>query len=367
MKDVAAVVAMLLASAVFNLASRFTLHCDMDEFADRLVPLRRNLDQGMPAFEGAPFMKTAPLAHVMLSNDTALVPEVVDDVALGRRMAEHHFPFVLRNVSSVGALHRRWSRRHLLSQEAGSTEFRVTPYRDKRYKYVNLNLWERTRRETPHLAEALAARDDFASRYVNHTLAWLLRHHNDSSINEGRIYATAAQTNHSVVRQETLQEAFEEFASPILDGRWSHGTRHMRMGFQEVHFGFHLDLSSNFIAQIEGTKRVVLFHPLEETRLAWERDEDHPYFRQGSFWPRDVFGEAASFADVRAMQVALSPGDVLFIPAFWFHYVETLPSPGDPPLWLTVNQWVEELDPGSLRCPPPRQLGEILTAPWEGD
>ena len=38
-----------------------------------------------------------------------------------------------------------------------------------------------------------------------------------------------------------------------------------------------------------------------------------------------------------------------------------------PPLWLTVNQWVEELDPGSLRCPPPRQLGEILTAPWEGD
>ena len=65
----------LVAVVAFRLASLFSAHCDLDEFGARLAPLQRRLDQGLPAFEGAPALASMPLPEVMADPTAAPIPE----------------------------------------------------------------------------------------------------------------------------------------------------------------------------------------------------------------------------------------------------------------------------------------------------
>ena len=343
-----AVVAAAVAVVAVRLAPLFSPYCDYDELAHRLVPLRRRLDEGVPVFEGAPAAQTAPLTSVMSepsAGGEAPIPEV-EGVGLAREMMEHHLPFVLRNVSSVAALHRRW-RRGFLSREAGSTEMFVDTYEGLRLRYVGREAAERVRRGA---ARAMEASGDHPREAPNMTLSELLEEM------PRRVYAMKAE-DASFPEEALVQASLGEAVEPLLEGRWRRrNTTELRMGFGEVHYGLHWDLPGNFLAQVAGRKRVVVFHPLQESRLPWQRERNHPHFRQSPLWPRDVFDDpfAVSFGHVEAMQAWLEPGDVLYLPPVWFHYIEALPVEG---WWVTVNQWLEEESPGGgLRCPPRREL-----------
>ena len=75
----------------------------------------------------------------------------------------------------------------------------------------------------------------------------------------------------------------------------------------------------NLLVQVTGRKRVVLFSPQDATNLylcgdkSQVLDIDHPDL---SAFPR--------FAEVKWYECYLEPGDVLFIPALWFHNVVAL-------------------------------------------
>lgn len=374
MNDIAFASCILLLAVAYVVVPRFSPYCDHDEFADRMVPLQRQLYEGVPIFKDAPPVQTAGLEKVMsrgTGRDLAQVPEV--DEVLGRKLAGYHLPFVLRNVSSIAALHRRWTRQYLTG-EAGGTPMLINTYRDKRAQYVNFEPLEAMRKETPDLAETLMAREDYPADHPDQTLAWLFQHHNDSALNHGRVYAMKKDDD-DFIDEPLVQEAFD-FSDSILDERWSRGkSSEFRLGFRELHYGMHLDFLPNFMAQVAGTKHVVLIHPLEEGRVPWERNARHPQFRQSSIWPRDIFGDptAVSFSDIQALQVTLSPGDVVFIPPIWMHYIESFPHdaappaaaphaapPGSPPFWITLNQWATELYPTRMQCPP-RALRDIFS------
>lgn len=125
----------------------------------------------------------------------------------------------------------------------------------------------------------------------------------------------------------------------------------VRVGFAELQYGTHFDDFSNFLAQVEGVKRIVLFHPLEESKLSWQSDPDHPHFRDTDMWPREeVHRRNTAFRSARALQVTLQPGDVLFIPPLWFHYVEAYRPSAAVPFWLSVNLWADGRD-GRYMCP----------------
>lgn len=83
----------------------------------------------------------------------------------------------------------------------------------------------------------------------------------------------------------------------------------------------HHDLTNNFLCQIVGRKRVKLVPP-SETRLLYNdrhvfsaiRDLDRP----------DLASRFPLAANVRAYDVLLNPGDILFIPVGWWHQVRAL-------------------------------------------
>mmetsp|Transcript_16549 Transcript_16549/g.41848 ORF Transcript_16549/g.41848 Transcript_16549/m.41848 type:complete len:426 (+) Transcript_16549:147-1424(+) len=90
----------------------------------------------------------------------------------------------------------------------------------------------------------------------------------------------------------------------------------LRVGSPGLHLWTHYDTMDNALVQIVGTKRVVLFPP---------SDADSLYLKGDKSMVLDIDNPDLSqfplFDDVHPFECALLPGDLLFIPALWFHNV----------------------------------------------
>ncbi|KAI5457239.1 hypothetical protein BGZ63DRAFT_427960 [Mariannaea sp. PMI_226] len=81
----------------------------------------------------------------------------------------------------------------------------------------------------------------------------------------------------------------------------------------KVNMWLHYDVMANVYAQIRGSKRMVLFPPTDVSHLAFA-----PGASSSSL---DVFSalEKHQLAGTHPHEALLKPGDVLFLPAMWFH------------------------------------------------
>jgi len=92
-----------------------------------------------------------------------------------------------------------------------------------------------------------------------------------------------------------------------------------RISSEGMQLWTHYDVMDNFLIHIKGSKRVVLFHPDQALNLYLSGDKsqvvdiDNPDL--------DTF---PNFANAVRYECLLQPGDVLFIPALWFHNVIAL-------------------------------------------
>jgi ribosomal protein L16 Arg81 hydroxylase len=111
----------------------------------------------------------------------------------------------------------------------------------------------------------------------------------------------------------------------------------------------HYDMFQNFYQQVIGRKRFLLIAPSAHAKLALY-PAIHPAHRSAQLRVRKVDSAATSIDSaatsgptaqqpppqhlLEAMEVVLEPGEVLYIPAMWFHQVETLDE-----LAVSVNVW----------------------------
>ncbi|KAG7463890.1 hypothetical protein MATL_G00181450 [Megalops atlanticus] len=153
---------------------------------------------------------------------------------------------------------------------------------------------------------------------------------------------------------------FEDKASMFEDVVWSDFGYPGRNGQQSTlwvgtagaNTPCHLDsYGCNLVLQVQGRKRWHLFPPedtdcLYPTRIPYEESS---VFSQVNVVQPDhtVF---PAFSGARAHVVTLEPGQVLFVPRHWWHYVESL-----DPITVSINSWIEmEADDES-------RVGEALT------
>ncbi|XP_075412442.1 HSPB1-associated protein 1 [Tenrec ecaudatus] len=110
------------------------------------------------------------------------------------------------------------------------------------------------------------------------------------------------------------------------------------IGSLGAHTPCHLDsYGCNLVLQVQGRKRWHLFPPedtprLYPTRIPYEESSVfsrvnvvHPDLRH---FPR--------FREARRHTVTLGPGQVLFVPRHWWHYVESI-----DPVTVSINSWIE--------------------------
>jgi hypothetical protein len=89
-----------------------------------------------------------------------------------------------------------------------------------------------------------------------------------------------------------------------------------------VNTPLHYDGSSNFLAQLRGRKRVLLFHPRHSFRL-YPYPVGHPLDNYSMVADPDApdLSRFPAVACAQGVEAILEAGDVLWLPAYWWHYV----------------------------------------------
>ncbi|KAL7881637.1 hypothetical protein AOLI_G00084850 [Acnodon oligacanthus] len=127
---------------------------------------------------------------------------------------------------------------------------------------------------------------------------------------------------------------WSDFGYPGRDGREST----LWIGTNGANTPCHLDsYGCNLVFQVQGRKRWHLFPPedaecLYPTRIPYEESS---VFSQVSVIKPDLCRFPA-FRRARAHIVTLQPGQVLFVPRHWWHYVESI-----DPVTVSINSWIE--------------------------
>ena len=98
----------------------------------------------------------------------------------------------------------------------------------------------------------------------------------------------------------------------------------------------HYDGTSNFLCQLTGRKRLLLFSPAESWRL-YPYPATHPMY---AFAMVDIenpdLDRFPSFQHCRGVEAVLEPGDALFLPSHWWHYVKQF----DGEETISLNFWI---------------------------
>ena len=96
----------------------------------------------------------------------------------------------------------------------------------------------------------------------------------------------------------------------------------------------HYDISQNFHAQVKGRKRVLLFAPQQTDLLyPFPAHSKIPHISQIDI-DRPDLQKFPKFQKTRCFECTIEPGEMLFIPVFWWHQVYCLDK-----LNLSVNFW----------------------------
>jgi hypothetical protein len=115
----------------------------------------------------------------------------------------------------------------------------------------------------------------------------------------------------------------------------------------------HYDVQDNFYAQLYGHKRFILFPP-EQNRDLYLNGFLHSAAQQAQVdLEHPDLDKYPRFKNAAALDAFLEPGDVLFLPALWFHHVIALDLSFSVSIWSkneeTMHMWEAEKEVPPIR------------------
>ncbi|XP_065222718.1 hypoxia-inducible factor 1-alpha inhibitor-like isoform X1 [Planococcus citri] len=110
----------------------------------------------------------------------------------------------------------------------------------------------------------------------------------------------------------------------------------------------HYDEQQNFYAQLRGYKRIMLFKPSQFENL-YPHPVHHPYDRQTQIdFENPDYEKFPRFKNLSGFETIIEPGEVLYIPMYWFHHVESLIQAD---YTMSINFWYKAPPTGQIVYP----------------
>lgn len=126
------------------------------------------------------------------------------------------------------------------------------------------------------------------------------------------------------VMQQSIPERFPELMHNLVIPEWvpDKGTISLNLWFGcGTRTPLHYDNANNYFAQVYGEKHFVIFSPHDSKYLyPFEIQTPTPHLSQVDVGAPDLRNHE-QFANAAALEFTVSQGEVLFLPAFWWHYV----------------------------------------------
>jgi len=260
----------------------------------------------------------APLLDVLTDDDVAPLPILAPGDPRITRLVARGVSFVVRGVHiglSLEALVARWP--HTAGKVA---RWRGYNYMPKKPAGRLVVLSEGGSIEEATLAEGAAVVQQEAHDEHART-----------------IWSAAAPAE--LLADPALRQLFAAVPDPmggLGDGEASTRFLHVRLGARSMDTTTHRDHVHQLVAVANGRKRFVVVHPAFKEHLGVPTDDGpHPFtaacnLSAAADEPARLLTEHPQIGEVQARQHALVPGDVLFLPRHWFHYVRTDDALVDP-------------------------------------
>lgn len=124
------------------------------------------------------------------------------------------------------------------------------------------------------------------------------------------------------LNQQSIPERFPELVAelrePAIMPPGSVQKLYLWLGSKGNVSSLHFDRPNNFLVQLHGRKRLVLFAPQEHARLYPSPTISH--FSRVDIEQPDL-AQFPAYADAQGYEVVLEAGDTLYMPPFWWHQV----------------------------------------------
>lgn len=231
--------------------------------------------------------------------------------ALAYRDAE--VPFIMYNIPELDAAVKKWSDLDYLNSRLGSKRYRTEASTSNHFMY-----WHGTRGGGKDWKPPTEIKQlDFET--------WLrtaVQNHNKSLINREHLYFRASDNDATWIRDDL--PFFKPVESIFMKNPREQRGIHCRFGMRSVIAENHFDGSRNMVAMIGGLRRWIMSHPNQCGNM-YLYQRGHPSSRHSEVdWSNPNLNQFPKFRDLLANEVILTPGDMLYVPAYWFHYIVSL-------------------------------------------
>lgn len=247
--------------------------------------------------------------------------------AKAERYVEAGVPFVAYNIPAVDATAAKWGDVGYLEGRLGDALMRVEISETNHFLYFShakspsKAYTPPTRTETwtyahwRHMAMERAAAVVAASVDSDTTPVEARRA-------QEHYYFRVSSPDHPVVDEDMT--LFGADPPAFLRRGKQHNGIHCRFGMDGVVAEAHYDGHRNFVAALGGTRRWILSQP-RECAHAYLRPPGDPSARHSAVnWAAPDLETYPAFSDMTGTEVLLTPGDVLFVPSFWIHFIASL-------------------------------------------
>jgi hypothetical protein len=138
------------------------------------------------------------------------------------------------------------------------------------------------------------------------------------------------------VMQQSIPDRLPELMRNVIVPKWypSRKTPAINLWLgRSTTTPLHYDHANNFYAQVYGTKRFVIFSPLDTDKLyPYPVDATMPHLSHVNPDEPDLV-RYPHFADASAIEFVLQAGESLFLPAFWWHQVQATDMSASVSFW----------------------------------
>uniref|UniRef100_A0A7S3GTU2 JmjC domain-containing protein n=1 Tax=Spumella elongata TaxID=89044 RepID=A0A7S3GTU2_9STRA len=229
-------------------------------------------------------------------------------------------PFVAYNIPEVDAVVKKWSDVDYMHSLLGGKKYRTETSEDNHFMY-----WRQARNTFLRTAEGANWKPptSIVSTTFEEWVEFAVKNQNKSIEDRDHQYFRVSSDLGSNWLYDELPFFQPKKSLLLVEPREQKGI-HCRFGMRSVIAEAHFDGTRNSVVELAGMRRWILTHPNQCENMHMLKS-DHPSGRHSAVdWSKVDLEKYPNFAKVKGNEVILLPGDFLFVPTFWIHYIVSL-------------------------------------------
>jgi hypothetical protein len=246
-----------------------------------------------------------------------------DELRRANTYRSHEVPFIVYNIPEVDEVVKKWNDLDQLRKILGNNKYRTEISKSNHFMY-----WHNGK-----TAGADGVKDKYGKLWTPPTEISEVGFEDWLKVALDGQNKTNAERDHEYFRVSSdlgNNWLFSElpFFQPtpnlmIVEPSQQRGI-HCRFGMRNVIAEAHFDGARNSVVELGGLRRWILTHP-NQCKNMHMLPKEHPSGRHSEVnWAKPDMDKFPNFEKVTGNEVILQPGDFLYVPTYWIHYIVSL-------------------------------------------